>query len=139
MPRLFRRLQTAPLAVAAAAALTLAWLALRGPRPAKAIRLLLTWRRWMSWRTSAASPERIAAVVAFVARRHPLQPRCLERSLAVCLLLRRRNEADMLLGVRRTEDGLSAHAWIPALSTTADEGHVPLARLTADGWRRGPS
>jgi hypothetical protein len=120
-------------------ALTLAWLALRGPRPAKAAVFFVTGRRWLLWPTGTASPERIAAVVAFVADRHPLRPRCFERSLAVCLLLGRRSEAAMVLGVRRTGGGLSAHAWIPALSTAADEGHVPLARLTADGWRRGPS
>jgi hypothetical protein len=137
MRRLFRRSRTAPLALAAAAALTLAWLALRGPRPAKAVVFFVTRRRWLSWRSGSASPERIAAVVASVANRHPLRPRCFERSLAVCLLLGGGVEAGMVLGVRRTGDGLSAHAWIPALSTTADESHVPLARLTADGWGHG--
>jgi hypothetical protein len=137
MRRLFRRLRAAPLAVAAAAALTLAWLALRGPRPAKAVLFFVTRRRWLLSPAGTASPEPIAAVVGFVADRHPLRPRCFERSLAVCLLLGRRSEAAMVIGVRRTSDGLSAHAWIPALATSADESHLPLARLTADGWVHG--
>src|SRR5687768_3716229 len=79
MRRLFRRLRAAPLAMAAAAALTLAWLALRGPRPAKAVLFFVTRRRWLLSPAGTASPERIAAVVGFVADRHPLRPRCFER------------------------------------------------------------
>ena len=60
------------------------------------------------------SSAHLARLVDVAARFHLRPITCLPRSLALRALLRRHGvEADLLIGVRREEDGvLRAHAWI---------------------------
>jgi len=59
-------------------------------------------------------PQRLAGLLAGIARRGPLPIRCLAVALAQCLVLRWcGGEARLCVGVRRIEsDGLDAHAWV---------------------------
>jgi hypothetical protein len=57
--------------------------------------------------------HRFAALVAAACRRSPASGTCLTRSLLLQWLLRRRGvETDLRLGVRRTAQGIEAHAWV---------------------------
>ncbi len=57
--------------------------------------------------------ERLARITGAVARRLPLRTRCLHRSLVLVWLLRRRGVGGRLrIGVRRTDQGIDAHAWV---------------------------
>ncbi len=72
-----------------------------------------------SARHDAAEARRLARITRAVALRWPLESRCLQRSLVLCWMLRRRGLGGrMQIGVRRTADGVSAHAWV------ADDGVI---------------
>jgi hypothetical protein len=48
-----------------------------------------------------------------LARRWPTKPACLQRSLLVVCMLRRRGlPCQLKIGASRTRDGLQAHAWV---------------------------
>ena len=58
---------------------------------------------------------RVVAIVARVARLHPLRPTCLPQALTVChLLARAGRRASVRLGVDRADGHLLAHAWVHA-------------------------
>ena len=136
---LSRRLKVLPLAVDATVALTLAWMALRRPHVVRASQRLLVASSWWPRLAPHATPERVRAVVTAVARRLPFRTECFEQSLAVCALISRRaDNAHLIIGVRRTADGFSAHAWTAATANSQDAGFVPIAQLTADGWSATP-
>ena len=63
---------------------------------------------------SAGDARSAAGLVAAAAGRLPLvTPTCLERSLALWWLLRRRgHEVELYVGVRPLADGVEAHAWV---------------------------
>ena len=64
-------------------------------------------------RHDAAEARRLARITRAVALRWPLESRCLQRSLVLCWMLRRRGLGGrMQIGVRRTAGGVSAHAWV---------------------------
>jgi hypothetical protein len=57
--------------------------------------------------------RRLARVTERIARLWPLGSRCLQRSLVLLWLLKRRGVGGQLrIGVRRNDDSLVAHAWI---------------------------
>ena len=57
----------------------------------------------------------IARMEAAAARHLPFQPNCLEQSLALWWLLRRRGiPADLRIGVRKDAANFEAHAWVEA-------------------------
>ncbi|MEX1135091.1 MAG: lasso peptide biosynthesis B2 protein [Acidimicrobiia bacterium] len=59
------------------------------------------------------SPVRLTELVSKVAKRLPWKANCLERSLTLAWLLRRRGHAPSLrIGVRRATGELLFHAWI---------------------------
>ncbi len=65
--------------------------------------------------SAAAAPpvDRLAAISGALARRWPTNALCLQRSLALLWLLRRRGiGAELKIGVRRTDGQLQAHAWV---------------------------
>jgi hypothetical protein len=54
-----------------------------------------------------------AYLFSAVVRRSPLPLRCLERSVALCWILRRKGlDAKVHIGVRTYSGGLNAHAWV---------------------------
>lgn len=56
---------------------------------------------------------RIARVVDIGSRRGPCKGTCLQRSLALWFLLRRRGvESDLRIGVRRDPEDFAAHSWV---------------------------
>ncbi len=70
--------------------------------------------------------RRLACITRAVSRRWPGDGRCLQRSLILCWLLRRRGLGGRLqIGVRRTPDGLVAHAWVTVAGAVVndDEAH----------------
>lgn len=75
----------------------------------------------------------IAKMEEAAARHLPIVPNCLEKSLALWWLLRRRHiPADLRIGVRKDGGRLEAHAWVEAggavLSESGDE-HVHFVPL----------
>jgi hypothetical protein len=62
----------------------------------------------------SARARALAEAVDIVARRGLTRPQCLVRSLALCRLLERSGEPGSVLrvGVRRTDTGFAAHAWV---------------------------
>lgn len=63
----------------------------------------------------AADPaaDAIGRAIDAAASRLPWRPVCLPRALAGSLMLRRRGiPSRLVLGVRRDQDGLAAHAWL---------------------------
>jgi hypothetical protein len=60
-----------------------------------------------------AAAHRLASLTNRVARRHPLRPTCLHRSLLLCWLLRRQGlQPTLHIGVRRGASAIEAHAWV---------------------------
>ena len=85
------------------------------------------------------SAERIAWIVRVAAEKGPYFARCLEQSLVLNWLLRRRGvDAHILFGARKLNEQMEAHAWVEVNGATldADEGafrdflpmHEPFAR-----------
>lgn len=101
----------------AVALVPLVWLGLRALGYARC-------RRWLTVRPGRApvAPEPAAAAelaksyaraVSIAAGNVPCRARCLERSLALWWLLRRRGvAAELRIGVRKPESELEAHAWV---------------------------
>jgi hypothetical protein len=58
-------------------------------------------------------PKRLALLARAAARNLPFQPTCLERSVGLWWLLRRRGlGAEIRIGARKTGDRFEAHAWV---------------------------
>lgn len=123
------------IALEAAAALMATWLGLR----------LAGYRRWrnvLARFTATASQQfsgrntteskilednarTIARMEAAAARHLPIKSNCLEQSLVLWWLLRRRRiPADIRIGVRKDGEGFEAHAWVEAYGAVLSEsGH----------------
>lgn len=79
-----------------------------------------------------SSAEEVAAGVALAARALPWHPRCLERSLALIFLLRRRGlPARLRIGVRKaagegrqgvSPPAIEAHAWVEVAGRVVGDG-----------------
>ncbi len=83
------------------------------------------WQDFLAWLTrgSHAFPASRAAEIALAraiahiatatARHLPIRSNCLERSLALCVLLRRRGiSAELRMGARKHAGRFEAHAWV---------------------------
>ena len=72
-----------------------------------------------------------ARAVAVAAGNVPFRARCLERSLALCWLLRRRHiPAELRIGVRKAPD-LEAHAWVELGGRPVNDGDDVRRRYAA--------
>ena len=102
------------LAVQAALLLTVAAPLLRIVRLSRVITILN--RRVLPSAPTVAHPERpvaLARLVAMAARHTPLPNTCLHRSLALWWLLGREGfRSDLVVGARKDQGGLTAHAWV---------------------------
>ena len=84
-------------------------------------------------RIAAEEAAEIGRAVARAARRVPFRAVCLQQAFAALLMLRRRGLAGTVhLGVARSPDGLTAHAWsrcgeLPVTGIAAAGGFVPVA------------
>lgn len=78
-----------------------------------------------SGRTASPSPipaPRWAELVRIAAVHHLLPMRCLQRSLALQLFLRRQGiDAELRIGVQKDKDRLQAHAWVEAAGSPIGE------------------
>lgn len=64
----------------------------------------------------------IARMEAAAGRHLPFQPNCLEQSLTLWWLLRRRGiPADLRIGVRKDAASFEAHAWVESGGTVLSE------------------
>jgi len=120
------------IAVEAAATLTATWAGIR----------VMGYRRWRNLlarftpvtRQNAASRDfissethkqnarTIARMEAAAARHIPFETNCLEQSLALWWLLRRRGyPADLRIGVRKDAGSFEAHAWVEANGVVLSE------------------
>jgi Transglutaminase-like superfamily len=64
----------------------------------------------------------VARMVAAAAREGIFQGRCLEKSLVLWLLLsRKRIPAELRIGVRQSEKGFEAHAWVEVQGTIVND------------------
>ena len=58
-------------------------------------------------------PENVARMVRLAAERGPIEAKCLEQSLVLSWLLRRRGvDARILFGARKQDAQMEAHAWV---------------------------
>ena len=58
-------------------------------------------------------PDRLAYLVEVASRHHVLKPTCLEKSLVLYGILRRRRvEADLRIGTTKKDGRFQAHAWV---------------------------
>ncbi len=70
-------------------------------------------RAWLFNELRGGRARRHARAVDVAAGNVPFRARCLERSLALWRLLRRRRmAAELRIGVRKSERDLEAHAWV---------------------------
>ncbi len=68
------------------------------------------------------SAERIAWIVRVAAEKGPHYARCLEQSLVLNWLLRRRGvDAHIMFGARKLNEQMEAHAWVEVNGATLDE------------------
>lgn len=80
--------------------------------------------------TATSGPNRarftqILSAVERAAELHPFRPRCLEQALASrALLVRAGDPARVVIGVRRFDDDLAAHAWVE-VGGYSDDGSRP--------------
>ena len=59
------------------------------------------------------APDRLAYLVEVASRHHLLKPTCLEKSLVLYGILRRRRvEADLRIGTTKKDGRFQAHAWV---------------------------
>jgi hypothetical protein len=87
-------------------------------------------RRWAPRRTSAELVQQTATRVATVAAFYPGRAECLERSLTLFVLLRRRGlQAELRLGVQTYP--FLAHAWIEYDGRPVNEQEDFVSRLAA--------
>jgi hypothetical protein len=118
----------------AAAGLTATWMAFR----------LVGFRRWKGIAerfaraagtksatevdTKAQAGQDVARMTAAAARYLPFRTNCLEQSLVLWLLLRRRSiAADLKIGARKEANRFEAHAWVEfegCVAEGASEGHL---------------
>jgi len=102
---------------------------------------LLGFQRWKkmitgltrkkTWRATSVAPEPLAAKIAAseeaTARRLPFKTNCLEQSLALLWMLRKRGiAADLRIGARKESNRFEAHAWVEfqgAVLNDAGEAH----------------
>ena len=76
--------------------------------------------------------RRIGTGVLLATRLAPADVVCLPRSLTLWTLLRRRGvDAQLLLGVDPTQEGLGAHAWVRVAGTDINEDPHHVAQLHA--------
>ncbi len=70
------------------------------------------------------SVREIAHLEAATARHLPFRTNCLEQSLVLCWLLRRRGiSADLRIGARKEADRFEAHAWVEVAGCALDAGN----------------
>ena len=71
---------------------------------------------------SNCTPERLARLAEGVARRLLFHPTCLERSLGLWWILRRRGfDAEIRIGGRKRGNGFEAHAWVEYVGTVLND------------------
>lgn len=93
--------------------------------------------RWSQANSSDSTPNRaldassaleIARLAAATARHLPFRTNCLEQSVVLCWLLRRRGiSADLRIGARKEADRFEAHAWVEVAGRAVDltnEQHI---------------
>jgi Transglutaminase-like superfamily len=69
-------------------------------------------------------PETLARLVRVAAEHVPFRARCLEQSLVLrWLLLRRGAAARIILGARKADEGMQAHAWVEVDGVTLSQDH----------------
>jgi Transglutaminase-like superfamily len=124
----FRRLAGADrrIVMAAAAALTTTWLALRlaGFRRSAALLERFAPAGTTSLRAADSNrfPQEIARLTRSTARSLPFACNCLDRSLALCWMLRRRGiPAQLRMGARKDGTQLKAHAWVESDGTALND------------------
>jgi Transglutaminase-like superfamily len=127
----FRRLRRPErrIVVAAVAALPATWLALRlaGFRRSTAMlmRLAPLPNGTPLSDDAEVSPEEIARLTHATARSLPFASNCLDRSLALCWLLRRRGiAAHLRIGARKDGEQLKAHAWVESHGVPLDDAEA---------------
>lgn len=72
--------------------------------------------------------EHLARLSDAAARNLPFRPTCLERSIGLCWLLRRRGlDAEIRIGGKKTGEQFEAHAWVEhagiVINDSSDEHH----------------
>lgn len=88
-------------------------IALRASGFPRVQRMLLTSRRPGNEKVSPDGMGEIVRLVDMAARRLPHSGTCLRRSLVLQRFLRREGiETELRFGVRKTDGGLEAHAWL---------------------------
>jgi hypothetical protein len=76
--------------------------------------------------SSALPPDEIARLTHATARYLPFSSNCLDRSLALCWLLRRRSvPARLRIGARKEGTRLEAHAWVEWNGIPLDDAGAP--------------
>ena len=108
-------------------------LAVHGALRLMSFKTLLAWIRRSARlkRQSVSDPRRMAYLVEVAARYHPLRPNCLDKSLVLYGLLKRRGiDAEFAIGTLKKNGTLEAHAWVEyegaiILGQTSN-GYVPL-------------
>lgn len=79
-------------------------------------------RGWPGSEAHIPEARRLAGITDAVARRLPLTTRCLQRALTLVWLLRRHGGAGRLrIGVRRTDQGIDAHAWVEVAGSVVND------------------
>jgi hypothetical protein len=113
--------------IAAAATLPAAWLALRLGGFRRSTAMLARFAPLPDGTPlrdgTAVSPEEIARLTYATARSLPFASNCLDRSLALCWLLRRRGiAAHLRIGARKDGEQLEAHAWVESRGVPLNDG-----------------
>jgi hypothetical protein len=110
--------------VEALALLPLAWMALGTLGLQRSAALLRPLTRPPSELTNDSMDQarRVAQLVAMAARNNITPANCLRRSLVLWFLLRqRRLPAELLIGVRKADGQLQAHAWVELAGTVLND------------------
>jgi Transglutaminase-like superfamily len=110
---------------------------------------LAGFRRWnalLEWLSPSAAminqpvtalecAQIVARMEAAAARNLLFRPTCLERSVVLCWLLRRRGiPAELRIGARQDQQRFSAHAWVQCLDAIFDDsGETHLHFVPFDG------
>jgi hypothetical protein len=80
----------------------------------------------------AADAHRLARITDVVGDLWPLRSRCLQRSLVLAWLLRRRGiDGRLRIGVQTDEGGLIAHAWVEVAGEPVNDTRDHCARYAA--------
>ncbi len=116
--------------LAAAAVLPATWLALRLAGFRRSTAMLVRFAPLTNDTPAGAadatvSPEEIARLTHATARSLPFASNCLDRSLALCWLLRRRGVAAHLrIGARKDDEKLKAHAWVESRGVALNDAEA---------------